>query len=399
MTFDFADFRKGTLKDDLAHRDFTVNTLCVDIENLNRRRTLDDILIDVRGGFKDLKSKKIRMVSKRSFREDPLRLIRAFSLQAMLGLTIEKRTLRQIRKDKNLISEVAYERIRDEFFKILSTPYASYNLKMIDRIGLLKEIIPQVAVMYRVKQGGYHHLDVWRHSLQTVVVLEGVFEEFKNNSDIWKYINEPLGGDRIRLSLLKLAALLHDIGKPEARKKENGKTTFYGHERIGRNMVRHIAFLLKLSTKERYALEDIVLWHLRPGYLSNVTSPTRRAIFRYFRDTKDEALSILLLSLADQRATRGPLTTDYDQRHHAIIVRKLIKTYLDKKKETPFIRLINGHDLIRELKLEPSPLFAKILREVEEKQATGLIATKKEALRLALKIARQAKRKNLPHED
>ena len=148
-----------------------------------------------------------------------------------------------------------------------------------------------------------------------------------------------------------------------------------------------MAKALKLSTKERFALQDMVLWHLRPGYLSNFKKPSEKAIYRYFRDTNEEAVGVALLSLADQRATRGPLTTEEDQKHHEKICLNLVERFFKKKKEKPFIRLINGDTLIKELKLKPSPLFAKIFDQVEEQQVTGKIKTRKEAVELAKKIA------------
>ena len=387
FTFDFADFRKKTLTGDLSCRDFTINTLCVDVGRVGDSGNLEKNLVDLKGALKDIKARTIKMVSKESFKEDPLRLVRAFSLAALLGFTIEKKTLAQVKRDKNRIREVAYERIRDEFFKILATEKASSDLKAMDKIGFLDCLIPQLGVMYDCTQGGYHHLDVWPHSLETMAQLEKVFEEFKPHRDVWEYLNEPFAALRPRLSLLKLAALLHDIGKPQTKKKEGGRTSFHGHEKVGQNITRHIALMMKLSTRERRALEDMVLWHLRPGYLSNFKLPSERSIFRYFRDTQEEAAGILLLSLADQRATRGPLTTADDQKHHEDIVKSLIARYFDKRREKPFVRLIDGNDLIRRLHLKPSPLFAKILREVEEKQATEKIHTQEEALSLARKMA------------
>lgn len=165
--------------------------------------------------------------------------------------------------------------------------------------------------------------------------------------------------------------------------------SFHGHEHVGKNISRAIAKMLRLSVQERHMLEDMVQWHLRPGYLSNFKNPSERMIFRYFRDTKEEATSILLLSLADQRSTRGPLTSEEDQQHHESIVRRLVSQYFEKKRQKPLVRLINGHDLIKVLKLKPSPIFAKILREIEEQQALGKLTTKKEALKLAEKIAAQ----------
>ncbi|MFA5087736.1 MAG: HDIG domain-containing metalloprotein [Candidatus Omnitrophota bacterium] len=389
QTFDFADYRAGTFSEDLSHRDFTINTLAVYLNDLTDTDSLPGILIDEKKGKRDLRAATIKMTSTRAFREDPLRLLRAFSLKAVLGFHIDKKTLDRIKKDRALLRGVSYERIREEFFKILSADQAAGNLKALDKIGLLEEVLPQVAVMHHVQQGAYHHLDVWRHSLETVAQLEKVFEEFRGQGEISGYLDEEISGQHMRRELLLLAALLHDIGKPETKKKEKGKMSFHGHERVGKNIVRSAAKLVKLSTKERHFLEDVVFWHLRPGYLSNFSEPSARAVFRYFCDTGEEGASILLLSLADQRATRGPMTTRKDLRHHEKICLHLLKLFFEKKKEKPFIRLINGDDLIHKLKLKPSVLFSRILTEVEEKQVLGRIKNKAEALALAKRIAEE----------
>ena len=396
-TFDFSDFRAKSFRQDLTLRDFTVNTLSMDLAKLNgstrlpalSKTRLEDVLTDGKNGFKDLRAKRIRRVSIKAFRDDPLRLLRAFSLSAVLDFKIEPQTLAQIRREKNLLRGVSYERIRDEVFKILETERAAVTLKAMDKVGLLDKVIPQVKVMYHCAQKGtYHHLDVWPHSLEVVAQFDGVVRETRNNADVVEYLRESPGGNRTRRALLKLAALLHDIGKPETRKEAGkGKLTFYGHERVGKNIVTYIARMLKLSTGERHALEDMVLWHLRPGYLSNFQKPSERSIYRYLRDTKKEAAGILLLSLADQRSTRGPASTPRHEKHHERICLDVLKLYFDKKKEKPFVRLIDGHDLIRQLRLKPSPLIGKILGEVTEQQVLGKIKTKKEALALAKEIA------------
>jgi putative nucleotidyltransferase with HDIG domain len=385
-TFDFADFRAKTFKEDLAHRDFTVNTLSLDLVNISDSAEASEALIDVTRGLKDIKEKRIKRTSVKVFEEDPLRLMRAFSLKATLGFKIELKTLNLIRKQRDLIRNVSYERIREELFKVLETEKAAQILKSMDRVGLLEKIIPQVKVMHHCKQGTYHHLNVWPHSLETVVQMEKIFAQTKDDKEITDYLDGSLGGNRSRRSLMKLAALLHDIGKPDTRKIENGKMSFHGHEHVGKTIVKHIAVMLKLSVRERHALEDMVRWHLRPGYLSNFKQPSEKAIYRYFRDTKDEGVSILLLSLADQRSTRGPATTPKDQEHHAHICLGLVSRYFEKKKEKPLIRLIDGHDLIKKLKLKPSPVFAKILTAIEEDQSLGKIKTKKEAMDLAKKL-------------
>ena len=390
-TFDFADFRAPSLRADLSHRDFTINTLCVDIQKLQSAAELSEILIDLKHGLRDLRAKKIRMISTKVFHEDPLRLLRAYSLRAQLAFKIDPKTRAQIKKNRDLIRGVAYERIREELFKILESDHTAENLKAMDQIGLLVKIMPHISVMYHVKQGTYHHLDVWPHSLEAVLQLEKLCVEWEDNEEMMNYLKEPLSGQHSRRSILKLAALLHDIGKPQTRKKEEGRISFHSHERVGKSISRDLAKLLKLSSRERSVLELMVLWHLRPGYLSNFQQPSEKAVYRYFRDTREEAASIALLSWADQRATCGPMTTQRDQKHHEKICRNLIQRYFEKSKEKPIVRLLTGNDLIWSLKLKPSPLFGKILKAVEEAQALEKITTREAALDFAAKM--------ISHED
>jgi len=389
LTFDFADFRAPGLHGDLAHRDFTINALAVNIKDLPAQKGLQKILVDRTHGRTHLRARTIKMVSAKAFAEDPLRMMRAFSLRAVFHFDIEKQTLLQIKKNIDLLSRVARERVRDELFKVLSSSRAFENLKAMHRIRLLERVIPQIGLMVHLPPGGYHHLSLLEHSFETVRQLEKLLPEFKNNPKIKEYLNEKLAFGRNRESLLKLAALLHDVGKPETCRKENGKISFHGHEHSGRYIVRNVAKMLKLSLRERNILEAIVLHHLRPGYLSNFKNPSPRAIFRYFRDSGQEAMSVLLLSLADQRSAKGPLSTEAHERHHEKIVRRLFDEHLNKKKIVKKVRLLSGDDLIKNLKLKPAPIFKKILFTVEEKQALGEITTKAEALDVARRMVKQ----------
>lgn len=191
---------------------------------------------------------------------------------------------------------------------------------------------------------------------------------------------------------MKLAALLHDIGKPDALRRKDGKIIFHGHERKGADISRDIIKRLKLSNDEMDALLKMVLWHLRPGYLGDQEEVTPRASFRYFRDTASEAVSTLLLSIADQRSTRGRLTTRQSRAQHERIVFGLIREYFRRKKQKPLVRLINGHDLIKKFKLEPSPRIGEILSEVDELQAIGRIKNKRQAMEVAGKMVEKAYR-------
>ncbi len=387
-TFDFTDFRRKTLEEDLLRRDFTINSIAIELDKVFTENNPDNFVIDLFKGRADLKHKIIKAMHKDCFQEDPLRILRAFSLACILGFEINRRVLSLARLERNRLVQISFERIRDELFKIFHEPCGYDYLVKLDKLKILKIIFPEIEKMRNVKGGPYHHLDVWGHSLETVRQLEGIIKELSRNSEIRDYLFETISAERKRSALLKLGALLHDIGKPDALRRKDGKLIFHGHERIGLEISKTIARRLKLSNDEIDALNKMVLWHLRPGYLADNKVVTKKASFRFFRDTAGEAASVLLISLADQRATRGRLTTKQSRLQHEKVVSSLLKVYFLKKKEKKLPRLITGDDLINRLKLRPSPLIGKILSTIEELQAIGKVKTKKEAFRIADKIIR-----------
>ncbi|MFT5387056.1 MAG: poly(A) polymerase [Candidatus Omnitrophota bacterium] len=389
-TFDFANFRAPTIQGDLRHRDFTINTLAIDMSKVKHDSTWDSLLKIGKKASEDLSKKKVRMTRASVFKEDPLRLLRGFSMSATLGFKIDEATKECIKENAPLLKSVASERIGVEWFKILTSPRAYKTLVLMDRLGVLEQIIPQVRIMFGCTQGKYHHLNVWKHSLEAVNQFEKICEEVKEDDKVNAYFDAEIVSGRSRRSIIKMAVLLHDIGKPDTRKKRpEGGYSFYSHEHVGKRITHHIARQLKVSTKERRMLEDMVQFHLRPGYISNYRRPSAKMIYRYMRDTKDEAVSVALLSLADQRATRGPLTSESDQVHHEDICRMLVEQFFVKREEKPLTCFITGRDLIKSLKLKPSKLFSVILKEVEEQQVLGKITSKKEALSLAKDIKKQ----------
>lgn len=385
-TLDFSDFRNKAkaIEKDLFHRDFTINSLAVELSDLFKTKNFKQCLIDPYQGVKDIQSKIIRMVNPDGFDDDPLRILRGFSLSAIFGFEIDKKTLKTAVKKRKKITSVSGERIRDEIFKILASPKAYESIKDLNKHKILELIIPEIKPMQRLKQGPYHHLDVWGHSLETVKNLELIIKSFSKNLKISDYLNTEISSGRTRLELLKFVALLHDIGKPKTLRIEKGKLKFYGHETVGSYMIRNICQRLKLSNEETRVLRQITFCHLRPGYLADAMTP--RAKFRFFRDTAVEAASVLLVSLADQRSTKGVLTTKDSRQRHERLVRKLLKEYFKEQDKEDRPKLINGHDLIKHFKLIPSPLVGKILKEIEELQAIGKINDKTEALKAAAKI-------------
>jgi len=255
------------------------------------------------------------------------------------------------------------------------------------KAGILEVVFPEIKAMRGIGRGVYHHLDVLGHTLETVRQLEVLIAALRHRPRIRGYLDQEVTGGRRLRALLKFGAFLHDIGKPAAMRRVGHKVVFWGHERIGLAMVEDIAGRLKLSNEEKYSLRKMVLWHLRPGYLTNVDKITPRAMYKYFRDTGNEALGILLLSIADQQATCGPKITRKFKDHYEKTVFSLIDEYFRRQQEQKKMpRLLGGDDLIKKFKLKPSPLIGKILSKIEELQAIGTIKTKKQAFARARKM-------------
>ncbi len=398
--FDLTDFRGSTtlttsgrdISEDLLLRDFTINSLAADLRRIQPARRIEDILIDKSSAVKDIKRKIIRVVSGDSLVDDPLRILRAFSLSAALDFKIEPGTERLIRKYKDKLCSSAFERITEELFKILNSGNAFRTFKHMDRAGVLEQIFPEIKPMRRLNQGPYHHLDVYQHSLETLKQMERLLPDLKSERDIQDYLDGVISGVRTRRALLKLAAFLHDVGKPVSKRRIKDKICFHGHEKTGRNIVRVISERLRLSADERGALDRIIFWHLRPGYLADMVRLSRKAVYRFFRDTKDEAVSVLLLSISDQRSTRGPLTRGENRRHQEQVCLDLSREFFLRGKEKVVPKLVDGFELMRHFKLPPGPHIGELLEKIKEAQNIGRIASKTEAFKLAEVVLKKKRR-------
>jgi poly(A) polymerase len=390
VNLDFSDFRAPTIAVDLEKRDFTINAMALKIEDIFLRGyDIGRFIIDPYGSRQDLKKKIIRLVHRSSFSDDPLRMLRAFSLAARLNFKIASGTLNKVKKQRRLIKKTAGERLREELLKLLSAKNSYPCFLLLSKSGLFEELIPEIKPMYRLRQGAYHHLDVWKHTLATLKELEEIINASMRSADLKKYLSEEISGGHKRLGILKFICVLHDIGKPSTFRRQADKVHFYGHERVGAKISEAIAYRLRFSAKEIRMLKNIIYSHLRPGHMADIENLSQRAIFRYFRSCQEEAVSVALLSLADQRATRGRLQRTKQRARHEKLIRFLIRKFfkqLKEKKETP---LINGHDVMREFKLEPGPVIGKILTEVREAQAEESVRTKEQALLWAKRFYKQ----------
>jgi putative nucleotidyltransferase with HDIG domain len=407
---DFACLRGEGLDADLAKRDFTINAMAAGE---------DDNLIDPLGGREDLVCRRIRATSERAFRDDPVRLLRAARLEAELGFEIEPQTEVWIRRDAPLLSHPATERIRDELARGLAITGASAFIQRLEDLKLLVHVVPEVASLKGVPQSYPHRFDVWRHTLTVIDLLELVLVsvtsaapqfDFRRPPDVpngaWGDLERMIGqfaedvsrhlavavsADRNRWLLLKLAALLHDIGKPRTWSlDEDEHIHFYNHEPVGARIAAARLRKLRFSRDEVELVRTIVEGHLRPAHLARGGEITRRAIYRYFRDTGDAGIDIVLLSLADHLATWGPNLREARWMRRLEVAELLLYHYFEQREETVAPQLpIDGHDLMRELGLEPGPEVGLLLDALREAMAGGEIETAEEALMLAREIGKR----------
>ncbi len=375
---DFSRGRGKRIQDDLRKRDFTVNALAREINS--------ETIIDISGGIKDLSASLIRgTAGVNTFKADPLRLLRAVRFAAVLDFKITPETLKNIKAMSDLITKPAKERVRDELFKIFETKKAAGYIRLLDKLDLLEKIFPAIKNMKGVSQPGFHHLDVFAHSLETLKRLEEIQENLDLNLPeeakalIRSRMNQKLG-QFDRGTFLKLVALLHDSGKPKTKSKDKKGTHFYNHELLGAENFKKIGKQFKLSNEEINLGVTVIKCHLRTGYLSGLKKISKRAVYKFFRDAGDTAVELLLLSWADRLSARGVKVDKKTLLHHKKIIERLFTGYYELSTVKQVLPLLNGHDIMKHLKLPPSPVIGKLLEKVKEARATGKVNTKKEAL-------------------
>jgi len=383
---------KGNIEQDLAQRDFTIDAIAVNLGELAEDYTAIQ-LIDPFDGWGDLHRGVIRAVSPTAFESDAVRLLRAVRLAGELGFSLDTQTEALIQRYCNLIASVAGERIREELLRLLAIPQSKL-LPYLDELGLLTAMIPELNQLKGVKQPKEHFWDVFNHSIKTVVAVdfllrqggweygsEEVLAVVPWSAALAHYFELEVSSGSTRRSLLKLAALLHDIAKPQAKAiDEGGRMRFLGHAKEGAAIAVNILERLRFSGKEVRLVEIMVRYHLRPGQMGLNELPSRRAIYRYFRDTGEAGFDVLFLSLADHLATRGPRLNPAQWQEHAQMVEYVLSQHFQEGSLVVPPKLVDGHDLINIFGMSPGPKIGQLLEAVREAQAAGELTSRQEAL-------------------
>jgi poly(A) polymerase len=384
---------QGSIEQDLSRRDFTIDAMAIELENFIHQPQ-SPVLIDPFQGLANLRQGIIRAITETAFPSDPIRLLRAVRLAAELDFKIESQTESLIQRYSHHIPDVAGERVREELLRLLAMSQSGQLLAYLDHLGLLTAIFPELVSTKGVVQPREHFWDVFHHTIQTVAAVdfllragdweyaaEEVLSAVPWSAELKQHFDQGVSYGSTRKSLLKLAGLLHDLAKPQTKTiEESGRMRFLGHANEGAIIASKILERLRFSAKEIKLVEVMVRYHLRPTQMSHEELPSRRAIYRYFRDTGEAGIDILFLSLADHLASRGQHLDLVQWREHAELVDYVLARHIEEVSLTVPPKLIDGHDLIKRFGLSPGPKIGEILEVVREAQAAGELTTREEAL-------------------
>ena len=405
---DVAEIQGADIGADLLRRDFAFNAMAFPLTIKMPARLSAPTILDPRGGLADLKKGLLRAPSEAVFKDDPLRLLRAFRIAAQLGFALEPKTLEMMRRNRNLIRHPAGERIQSELLLLLAIEGCSRWIALMDQCGLLTALFKELEPSRLCATEYYGEGGVLAHSLATVAradfLMNHLREAFPDlGRPLEKYMAERSTGQVPHRAALILAALLHDVAKPATAKEVDGRLRFFGHDVLGAKTASAILKRLKFSRDSIDVISTAIAHHLRPGNLAAGGTVSDKAIYRFFRDIGANAVSLLLVCWSDhasylpektflrllKEGLNDPNTADLssvrppDARktvRHLQVVHLLLKHHFKKPALVNPPKLVTGHDVIKALRLAPGPKIGEILEAVQEAQATGKISSRQQAL-------------------
>ena len=327
-----------TLAEDLARRDFTMNAVAIGIRGEGRKEKGEDPthknveITDPYDGRKDIAAKVIRAVGDADARlaEDALRMMRAVRFASELGFAIDPATTAAIRAHADLLAEIAMERIRDEFSRIVMSDRPREGIEMLHDLGLLAHIIPELETGIGVEQNLHHIYDVWEHNLRALATCPS------------------------RKLSVRLGTLLHDVGKPKAKRGRGRDCTFYNHEYVGERMTREILTRLRYprATVEHAAL--LVRNHMFYYSVDEVTeAAVRRVVAKVGRENIKDLIDV---RIGDRLGSGTPKAKPYKLRHFEYMVDKVSRDAVSVR-----MLALNGDIMIREMGFRPGPKIGAIL--------------------------------------
>jgi len=335
------------LETDLSRRDFTVNAMAVSLN-----KTDFGELHDPYNGVKDLNSGLIRtpLDPDTTFSDDPLRMLRAVRFASQLGFKVDPSITDSIQRQVDRIEIVSEERVTVEIYKILASPQPSVGLDLLQQVGLMAIVLPEVSVLYGLEQPSeWHHKDIFYHTLQ---VVDNIAEKTEKTN-------------------LRFAALIHDIGKPKTRRLDKKRGwTFHGHDAVGANMVDKMAKRMKLSNQTRELLKKLTLLHLRPISLAK-EDVTDSAVRRLMVTAGEEVDDLMTLCRADITSKNPKLVKKYMANFQR--VETFMQDVTEQDAYRAFQSPVRGDQIMKECGLPPGKTVGKIKEAIENAILDGEI--------------------------
>jgi putative nucleotidyltransferase with HDIG domain len=342
-----------TLKTDLLHRDFTINTLVIPLKEKSLK-----ILDPLGSGKPDLSMKIIRTPRspEKTLREDPIRIIRAVRFASEISCSIEENLWEEMKKLSHLLQQEPGERIGEEMLKIFELSDPSSSLFMLRECGVMEKIIPEIVpALYKEQKTPYHTEDIFSHSLRTLSLLKG------------------------KSTALKIAAFFHDFGKAFTEKFEKGKWVYYGHQKVSAEICEKV--LTRWGVPKE--IRDKAIFIIKEHMIIYTASWTDSAIRRLIYKLGDHLWETLDHLIADIKSTKGSL--DYEKR--LALAEELLRRVKDeviKMKTTKIKPLLDGFEIQEILGIPPSPLVGKAKDFIINNMIANRIKTKEEAISLLL---------------
>ena len=335
------------LNGDLVRRDFTINAMAMNLS----LETFGDI-IDPYNGKNDIKKKLLRtpLDPDETFSEDPLRMMRAAYFSSKLGFSFGRKCLESIKRQSERIAIVSWERIRDEFIKILQTDKPSIGLNILQETGLMKIVFPEIDKMYGIDQTAeWHHKDIFTHTLQVV----------DNSARLSNKME------------IRFAALVHDIAKPNTRRIDKKKGyTFHGHDAVGERMIKKVAARLRLPNKLKKYLEKLTLLHLRP--ISLVKDVVTDSAVRRLMVAAGEDLDDLMVLCRADITTKNPNKISKYLKNFENVEKKMTSVF-KKDNMKKFQSPIRGAEIMNLFKIGEGKQVGIIKKTIEEAILDGRI--------------------------
>jgi poly(A) polymerase len=369
-----------SLEQDLRRRDLTLNAIAREIAGGEP--------IDPCGGVADIGAHRLRAVGPDSFTADPLRVVRLARFHAELGFEVEPATEALARASAPDLIDTPGERVFQELRQLTAADGVLDGLALLQRVGAVEVLLPELHALRGVRQSDFHHLDAYDHTIATLARLlelerdpEPVFGAGAA-AELAAVLAEPLAHELTRGQVLRFGALLHDIAKPRTRAlTPEGRVTFFDHDSVGAAMAVEILGRLRASERLATHVAALTRQHLRLGFLVHERPLSKRALYRYLSACAPVAVDVTVLSVADRLATLGR-GSEVAVAKHLELAREVLPAALAYQAEPPKPP-IRGDRLARELGLMPGPRLGELLAELTEATYAGEIASEAQAVAYA----------------